>query len=107
MKTQTDLGVLVAILSFGALVALPLVIAASVQHGHRVELENMHDELHAECIAVILGHRPRETWLDVAIEFRDDPYVCKYAMEHYPDDLPMRGEDWQRRLDISRSVINP
>ena len=106
MSSQ-NLSVFVAMLGFGACLALPLGIAAYVQHQHEQELVPQENELRAECIAVLLNGVPRKDWLEYAIESKDDPYVCKMAMETRPNDEPGDGPEWDLRIHIGRSVINP
>lgn len=77
------------------------------RHRHHSEILRVDRELRAECIAILLRNRPRKQWMPLAIEWRDDPSICKQAMDFEPHDLPMKGDNWLDRLDVGREVMEP
>lgn len=75
---------------------------------HVPELTDVHKELQAECIAIMLDGRPKKQWRSLAAEYAKDDKLCREVMQLPTKTiLPMRGGNWRDRLDVGRSTVSP
>lgn len=75
---------------------------------HIPELTDVHQELQAECIAILLDGKPKKQWHPLAVEYAKDDKLCREVMKMPTKTiLPMHGGNWRDRLDVGRSVVSP
>lgn len=86
--------------------AMLLAAGPSLTKTHIPELTDVHQELQAECIAILLDAKPKKEWRAIATEYAKDAGLCRRVMSMPTKTiLPMRGGDWRDRLDVGRSVV--
>lgn len=101
---RSGLEFFLANLIFGG--SMMLAVGPSLTKRHIPELTDVHQELQAECIAIMLDAKPKKEWRYLAIEYAKDPGLCRRVMSMPTKTiLPMHGGDWRDRLDAGRSAM--
>lgn len=88
--------------------AMLLAAGPSLTTTHIPELTDVHQELQAECIAIMLDGKPKKEWRSLAVEYAQDSKLCREVMMMPTKTiLPMHGGNWRERLDVGRSAVSP